>query len=101
MTLIISNNLYMAPIATVSQHGPAIRALRIKDGLTVNGLAELVGCAQSVISHLEMEQKQPSEQMLNRIARALHVPVAAISRAPLADIGEVYEEADAPQQRSA
>jgi transcriptional regulator with XRE-family HTH domain len=82
--LIISNNLYMAPTPTVAQHGPAIRALRIKDGLSVNGLAELVGCAQSAISHIELEQKQPSEQMLNRIARALHVPVAAISREPYA-----------------
>lgn len=75
----------MAPIITVSPHGPAIRALRIKDGLSVEGLAELVGCAQSAISHIELEQKRPSEQMLNRIARALHVPVAAISRKPFAD----------------
>lgn len=82
----------MAPIATVPQHGPAIRALRIKDGLSVNGLAELVGCAQSAISNIELERKQPSEQMLNRIARALHVPVAAISREPFADDDEIPAE---------
>lgn len=43
-------------------------------------LAREVGCAQSAISHIELEQKHPSPQMLNRIARALQVPVAAISR---------------------
>jgi transcriptional regulator with XRE-family HTH domain len=75
----------MAPVTPiVSAHGPAIRALRIKDGLSVNGLAELVGCAQGFISHIELEQKRPSERMLNQIARALHVPVAAISREPFA-----------------
>ncbi|MFB4265395.1 helix-turn-helix domain-containing protein [Nonomuraea sp. GTA35] len=87
----------MAPIDTVQQHGPAIRALRIKDGLSAAGLAELVGCAQSVISHLEAEQKRPSEQMLNKIARALHVPVAAISREPFA----IGVEAGEPEERSA
>ncbi|MGS2645955.1 helix-turn-helix domain-containing protein [Streptosporangium sp. G12] len=73
----------MPPVTTIQQHGPAIRALRIKDGLSVEGLADMVGCVQSVISHIELEDKRPSEQMLNRIARALHVPVAAISREPL------------------
>lgn len=42
----------------------------------------MIGCAQSVISHIELEQKRPSQPMLVRIARALHVPVAAISREP-------------------
>lgn len=42
----------------------------------------MIGCAQSVISHIELEQKRPSQPMLARIARALHVPVAAISREP-------------------
>lgn len=85
VTLSISHNLHMAPVTPiVSAHGPAIRALRIKDGLSVNGLAELVGCAQGFISHIELEQKRPSERMLNQIARALHVPVAAISREPFA-----------------
>lgn len=77
---------------TVRQHGPAIRALRIKDGLSVPGLAELVGCAHSAISNIELERKHPSPQMLVRIARALHVPEAAISRAPIAAKGDEYEE---------
>ncbi len=84
-TPFISDNLHMAPVPTVAAHGPAIRALRMKDGLSVGGLAELVGCAQSLISHVELEQKRPTEQMLNRIARALHVPVVAISREQYSD----------------
>lgn len=82
----------MPPVPTVQQHGPAIRALRIKDGMSVDGLAQMIGCAQSVISHIELEQKHPTLQMLNRIARALHVPVAAISREPFADNSEVDDE---------
>ena len=70
----------MAPVPTVNHNGPAIRALRLKDGMTVVDLAELVGCAQSVISHLEREEKRPSEVMLNKIARALQVPATAITR---------------------
>lgn len=82
----------MPPVPTTAQHGPAIRALRIKDGLSVDGLAELVGCAQSAISHIELEQKRPTLQMLNKIARALQVPVAAISREPFGERAETEDE---------
>jgi transcriptional regulator with XRE-family HTH domain len=65
------------------QNGAAIRALRRKDGQSVSDLAEACGLtnAQSLVN-IENEFRQASIELLNRIARALGVPVAAILRDP-------------------
>jgi len=62
------------------QHGPAIRALRKKDGYEVQEFANMVGGSYSHLQNIEHENKQASEEDLNKIARLLGVPLAAVSR---------------------
>ena len=62
------------------QHGPAIRALRKKDGYEVQEFANMLGISYSHLQNIEHENKQASEEDLNRIARLLGVPLAAVSR---------------------
>jgi transcriptional regulator with XRE-family HTH domain len=66
----------------VPQNGAAIRALRQKDGWRQLDLAQRVGVTQSALSQIESETKPASELLLNKIARALRVPLAAITRDP-------------------
>lgn len=65
------------------QHGPAIRALRQKDGMDVQTLANLVGISYSHLQNIEHENRQASVEHLNKIARVLQVETVAISRTPL------------------
>lgn len=67
------------------QHGPAIRALRRKDGLSVRELAAQVEVHPQALRNIELERRPTSPEVLNRIARALVVPVAAVSREELTD----------------
>ncbi len=70
----------MPPTQTIRAHGAAIRALREKDGLSLEELSRRAGLgSHSHLSHIERDEKQPSVRALNRIARALGVPVAAIT----------------------
>jgi transcriptional regulator with XRE-family HTH domain len=62
------------------QHGPAIAALREKDGLSQTKFAKLLGISQPTLSGIESEQSNASMPMVNLIARRLVVPVAAIVR---------------------
>lgn len=64
----------------VIQNGPAIRSLREKDGYPQTDFARKLGVFQSTLSNIERETKSTSRAMLNRIARELRVPVAAIMR---------------------
>lgn len=66
----------------VRQHGPALRALREKDGWSQNKFAKAVGIHQSTLSAIENEQQNASIPTLNLIARKLRVPVDAIMRNP-------------------
>lgn len=74
--------LHMAPHTRQmhAQHGPAIRALRQKDGYTVQDLANLVGVSYSHLQNIEHENKAASLEHLNKIARILGVSLAAVSR---------------------
>jgi transcriptional regulator with XRE-family HTH domain len=76
----------MPPIETVRANGAAIRALRQKDGLSINQLAENADVALSALSYYENEKKDPSLRILIKIARALGVPVAAICKDELTDL---------------
>lgn len=70
----------MPPIETVRANGAAIRALRQKDGWSINRLAGEADVALSALSYYEREKKDPSLRVLNKIAQALGVPVAAICK---------------------
>jgi transcriptional regulator with XRE-family HTH domain len=65
----------------IRQNGIAIRVIREKDGLSQNQLAKAVGIAQPSLSEIEGESVNAKVVTLNRIARQLGIPVAAIMRA--------------------
>lgn len=60
------------------QNGIAIRALRVKEGLTVDELATAIGVTAPHIRNIEGERRSASEVHLARIAKALDVPLKAI-----------------------
>jgi transcriptional regulator with XRE-family HTH domain len=62
------------------QNGHAIRALREKDGQSQTALARAARIDQSTLSAIENEISSAPATTLNRIARGLCVPVAAITR---------------------
>jgi transcriptional regulator with XRE-family HTH domain len=67
------------------QHGPAIRSLREKDGYSQTAFAKIIQISQPSLANIENEKKSVSIATLNRIARALRVPTAAIMREVIAD----------------
>jgi transcriptional regulator with XRE-family HTH domain len=64
------------------QNGAAIRSLREKDGYSQTEFAKAVGMKQGGLSLIETEMRHARLSTLNRIARQLRVPVAAIMRDP-------------------
>ncbi len=64
------------------QNGAAIRSLREKDGWHQPEFARKVGMSQSALSNIEREKRSARPATIHRIARALRVPVAAITRDP-------------------
>src|ERR1700739_1430015 len=62
------------------QTGAAIRRLREKDGWHQPEFARKVGMSQSALSNIEREKRSARPATIHRIARALRVPVAAITR---------------------
>jgi transcriptional regulator with XRE-family HTH domain len=61
-------------------HGPALRAIRERTGLTVTELAKRVGITQGSLSAIEKEARKPSSEVLVKLARELRVDLAAILR---------------------
>ncbi len=62
------------------QNGAAIRCLREKDGWHQPEFARKVGMSQAALSNIELEKRSARPATIHRIARALRVPVAAITR---------------------
>ena len=60
---------------TVGQH---VRGARLLKSLTLRQLADLAECSESLLSKVENGHASPSLAMLQRIARALEVPVASL-----------------------
>jgi transcriptional regulator with XRE-family HTH domain len=65
---------------SLRQNGAAIRSLREKDGWHQPEFARRVGMSQSALSNIEREKRSARPATIHRIARALRVPVAAITR---------------------
>lgn len=66
------------------QNGTAIKVFREMRGLDRNGLVEkLEGVSYPYLANIENEYKDPPAVVIQRIALALDVPVAAIVRRPL------------------
>ena len=53
--------------------GVVLRSYRLERGLTLEGLSERVGVVHSFIHNLESGKKQPSLQMILKLADALGV----------------------------
>jgi transcriptional regulator with XRE-family HTH domain len=71
------------PATDVSERGTAelgatLRALRRRDGRTVEQLARDAGVSRSLVSAVELGRAAPSLGTLRRIAKALEVPMAAL-----------------------
>jgi transcriptional regulator with XRE-family HTH domain len=64
------------------QNGAAIRALRRESGEKVSVLATASGLHTQALVNIENGSRQASWEALNRLARALGVPLAAITRDP-------------------
>jgi len=62
------------------QNGAAIRSLREKDGWHQPEFARQVGMSQAALSNIEREKRSARPATIHRIAHALRVPVAAITR---------------------
>ena len=63
-------------------NGPAIRALRIKDGVKPGPFATKAMVSYAHLDNIENERKEASPEVLYRIAAALNVPIEAIVRDP-------------------
>lgn len=68
----------------VAQNGAAIRAIRQREGLTVDQLASKVSASLSLsaphLRNIENEHRSASPEHLALIARHLNVPIAALRR---------------------
>lgn len=62
------------------QNGPAIRSLREKDGYSQNDFAKVIGMTPANLCMIETEASSARVITLNKIARQLRVPVAAVMR---------------------
>lgn len=64
------------------QNGHAIRALRQREGISVVDLAAICGASASHMRNIELEHRDASPEQLAKVADALNVPVAALTRLP-------------------
>lgn len=62
---------YILPV--MERYGQSIRAARLAARLTQAGLAAILGCHQSAVSHLERDRRVPSVAVLVALCGALGV----------------------------
>lgn len=53
--------------------GNAIRDMRIKNGLSQETFAEIVGITPTHMKHIESEHRKPSVEVLFKLAKTLHL----------------------------
>lgn len=78
----------MPPRTLAEQNGPAIRELRIREGRSIQELANAVGCSYSHLANVETETKRPTPELLYAIARALGCRPAALFRTHINETAE-------------
>ena len=77
--------------------GQKIRQLRGEKGLSLNGLAEEASISKAYLSQLENDvSKQPSAEILLKIASALGVTIADLLDQPVRVYAEDFEDEDIP-----
>lgn len=78
--------------------GQKIRQLREEKGLSLNGLAEEASVSKAYLSQLENDvSKQPSAEILLKIASALGVTIADLLDQPVRVYAEDFENEDIPK----
>lgn len=60
-------------------HGAAIRAIRELVGISISAFAPRCGVSQGYMSYVELGHKDPSPELLRKMATELGVPLDAIS----------------------
>jgi transcriptional regulator with XRE-family HTH domain len=60
--------------------GLRIRTLRLNKGFTLRGLARRAGCSASFLSQIELNQGSPTVANLQKICRALQLPISDVLR---------------------
>lgn len=68
--------------ATTRHNGTTLRTFRLKSGKSKAELAADAKCSYQQVDNLENERKEASLELLNRLAAALEIPVAALVRDP-------------------
>jgi hypothetical protein len=68
----------MPRVATARPNGKAIRALRVRQGLSTNQLGKMTGHPPQPIRNLDLRDWPASELFLNRVANALKVDVSEL-----------------------
>ena len=77
--------------------GQKIRQLREEKGLSLNGLAEEASISKAYLSQLENDvSKQPSAEILLKIASALGVTIADLLDQPVRVYAEDFKDEDIP-----
>lgn len=77
--------------------GQKIRQLREEKRLSLNGLAEEAGISKAYLSQLENDvSKQPSAEILLKIASALGITIADLLDQPVRVYAEDFEDEDIP-----
>jgi transcriptional regulator with XRE-family HTH domain len=66
-------------VTHIRANGAAIRALRAAYGWKPSKFATAVQVSHGYLTNIEAGRKQPSPEVLRRIADALNVPLAAIT----------------------
>lgn len=78
----------------LTRTGNAIRKSRQASGLNLHELARLTGISASALSLIETGKRDPRLGTLDRIARALNVPLAEFFGAPSPDTSGASPEQD-------
>ena len=77
--------------------GQKIRQLREENGFSLNGLAEEASISKAYLSQLENDvSKQPSAEILLKIASALSITIADLLDQPVRVYAEDFEDEDIP-----
>ena len=72
----------------IEQLGKAIKNARVKNGLSQEQLAELLGVSPSHIKHMESGLRKPSVENLFQLARILHFSLDALIQPELQGMDE-------------
>ena len=75
--------------------GERLKMLRTEAGMTQNQLADRLGISKSVISYYELKERNPSPEILIRLAEIIHVTtdyLLGIEHKKLLDVSDLADE---------